>query len=135
MIDARAWIVSATQQQLQEKHSGRRVTDAELDEHLRFLATIGNMHGVSDHDLLFDGGAPTDAGDAASDVRIDDALAALARTKTESAMRAIQPPSVSNEADTSLARLVLENYNEDAQQNEKEEEEEEDEAAAQVRNR
>ena len=61
--DARALAHSATQQQLQEQHASRRVTDDELDEHLRFLATIGNMHGVSDHDLLFDGKATAEQND------------------------------------------------------------------------
>jgi hypothetical protein len=45
---------SVTQQQLHEQHASRRHTDAELDQHLEFLASIKNFHGVSDHDLLFD---------------------------------------------------------------------------------
>ena len=48
---------SLTQQQLESKHASRRNTDAELDDHLKFLSTIGNFHGVSDHDLLYDGDA------------------------------------------------------------------------------
>ncbi len=45
---------SVTQQQLHVQNASRRHTDAELDHHLKFLSSISNFHGVSDHDLLFD---------------------------------------------------------------------------------
>ncbi len=93
---------SATQQQLQEQHASRRVTDDELDEHLRFLATIGNMHGVSDHDLLFDGKVTVEPNDGVEmELNVDGA--------THDSSGALP----TNEADDSLARLVLENYSND----------------------
>ncbi len=65
---------SVTQQQLHGKNAARRNTDSELDAHLQFLGTIGNFHGVSDHDLLFDeAGVEADAAAAKADVVVPSA--------------------------------------------------------------
>jgi hypothetical protein len=43
---------SATQQDLHKLHSQQRKSDDHLEEHIKFLQTIG-VYGLSDHDLLF----------------------------------------------------------------------------------
>ncbi|XP_071945347.1 DNA excision repair protein ERCC-6-like isoform X2 [Antedon mediterranea] len=44
--------VSTTQQQLEELHTGHRVTDPDLDDHIAYLYSLG-IFGLSDHDLMF----------------------------------------------------------------------------------
>ncbi|KAL4223045.1 DNA excision repair protein ERCC-6-like [Mactra antiquata] len=51
---------STTQQQLEQMHSGQRLTDECLDEHIAYLYSL-DMFGLSDHDLMFSHGS--NAGD------------------------------------------------------------------------
>uniref|UniRef100_T1J2S8 DNA repair and recombination protein RAD54-like n=1 Tax=Strigamia maritima TaxID=126957 RepID=T1J2S8_STRMM len=44
---------SKTQKQLQDMHTGQRKTNDALDEHIAFLHSLGNIFGLSDHDLMF----------------------------------------------------------------------------------
>lgn len=98
---------SATQQQLEAKHSSRRVTDAELDEHLEFLGTISNMHGVSDHDLLFDGkGVETQEGETA-------ALTQQPTIVKASSLKASQEHSSMDDEPRNLRQQTPEHYLED----------------------
>ncbi|WAR02307.1 LOW QUALITY PROTEIN: ERC6L-like protein [Mya arenaria] len=86
---------STTQQQLEAMHSGQRLTDPSLDEHIAYLYSL-EMFGLSDHDLMFSqggtGGEEQDEDDG-SEVGSHDAETDYIQNRAQKARELIQMES------------------------------------------
>ncbi|XP_052223734.1 DNA excision repair protein ERCC-6-like isoform X2 [Dreissena polymorpha] len=85
---------SSTQQQLEAMHSGQRLTDPSLDEHIAYLYSL-EMFGLSDHDLMFSQGgeAGVDEEDVDPELAVTDPETDYIQSRAQKARELIQMES------------------------------------------